>query len=359
MNTTPNSSRIHIAIFGYRNAGKSTLINAFTGQDIAIVNAKSGTTTDPVSKAMEILPLGPCLITDTAGLDDDEPDIGAQRVKKSLNVLSVTDVAIWVGDKIDPKFASICAERKIAVFQYRRGDNVDDLKKRIAALDIVEATRPLVADFMMPGDFAVLVCPIDSAAPKGRLILPQQQVIREILDRGATAVVCKESELASTLSRVARPKCVITDSQVFSTVRSIVPRDIPLTSFSILFARAKGDIDEFRKGAAKIQELKDGDKILISEGCTHHRQCEDIGTVKLPKWLSAKTGKKLSFEFTSGGTFPADLSSYALVVHCGGCTLTRRQVMERISLCRAANVPIVNYGLAIAICNGIELPDFP
>lgn len=358
MNATPKANRVHIAIFGYRNAGKSTLVNAITGQDLAIVNEKSGTTTDPVSKAMEILPLGPCLITDTAGLDDDEGELGAQRVAKSLDVLSTTDVAIWVGDEIDPHFSSVCAARKIAVLQYRRGESVEDLKQRIATLDVVESTRPLVADLVEKGDIAICVCPIDSSAPKGRLILPQQQIIRELLDFGATAVVCQPAELASTLKRLPRPKLVITDSQAFRIVRDIVPEDIPLTSFSILFARAKGDLAEFRRGAAAIMSLKDGDRILVSEGCTHHRQCEDIGTVKLPKWILAKTGKKLSFEFTSGGSFPADLSKYALVVHCGGCTLTRRQVVERVRRCKAAGIPIVNYGLAIAFCNGVDVP-FP
>ncbi|MBP5790829.1 MAG: [FeFe] hydrogenase H-cluster maturation GTPase HydF [Kiritimatiellae bacterium] len=355
MNDTPKANRIHIAIFGYRNAGKSTLINALTGQNLAIVNEKSGTTTDPVSKAMEILPLGPCLVTDTAGLDDDEGELGAQRVAKSLDVLSTTDVAIWVGAEIDPKFSSVCAARKIKVLQYQRGDSVEDLKRRIAALDIVESTRPLVADLVEKGDLAVCVCPIDSSAPKGRLILPQQQIIREILDFGATAIVCREKELAETLSRIPRPKLVITDSQAFRVVRDIVPENLPLTSFSILFARAKGDLAEFRRGAQKIAALRDGDRILVSEGCTHHRQCEDIGTVKLPKWLESKTGRKLEFEFTSGGSFPADLSKYALVVHCGGCTLTRRQVMERVNRCKAAGVPIVNYGLAIAFCNNVEV----
>lgn len=358
MNETPRANRVHIAIFGRRNAGKSTLMNALTGQDVAIVNEKSGTTTDPVSKAMEILPLGPCLVTDTAGLDDDEGELGAQRVARSLEVLSSTDVAIWVGEDMDGKFSDICRSRNVKMLQYRRGDSVEGLKRRIAALDVVESTRPLVADLVEKGDVAVLVCPIDSAAPKGRLILPQQQAIREILDAGAVAVVCRETEISSTLERVVRPKLVITDSQAFKAVRAAVPAGLPLTSFSILFARAKGDLAEFRRGAAAIGSLKDGDRILVSEACTHHRQCEDIGTVKLPKWLLAKTGRRLEFEFSSGGTFPEDLSPYALVVHCGGCMLTRRQMMERVSRCKAAGVPVVNYGLAIAFCNGVDVP-FP
>ena len=354
LNETPKGSRIHIAFFGLRNAGKSTLVNAITGQPIAIVNEKPGTTTDPVSKAMEILPLGPCLITDTAGLDDDEGELGALRVKRTLEVLATTDVAVWVGGNPSAEFLAECEKRKIAVLEYRRGDSVEGLKAKIAALDIVDKPHPLVADLVSAGDAVVCVCPIDAAAPKGRLILPQQQVVRELLDSGATALVCRETELASTLEKLkAPPRFVITDSQAFGVVSKTVPPEIPLTSFSIVFARAKGDLGAFCAGAEKLAALRDGDRVLVSEGCTHRRQCGDIGTEKLPRWVRVFTGKRLEFDFTSGGAFPADLSPYALVIHCGGCMLTRRIVQERIARCREAGVPIVNYGVAIAACHGI------
>ena len=366
MNETPSGGRIRIAFFGLRNAGKSTLVNAITGQNLAIVNEKPGTTTDPVSKAMEILPLGPCLLTDTAGLDDDEGELGALRVKKTLEVLNVADVAIWVEDgksgrpEIKKEFLDRCRERKIAVIEYHRGDSVEGLKAKIAATDIVDKPHPLVSDLVAKGDVVVCVCPIDSAAPKGRLILPQQQVVRELLDSGAMALVCRETELAETLALFpdelkARgvPRFVITDSQAFGVVNRTVPGTIPLTSFSIVFARAKGDLGAFCEGAAALGRLKDGDRVLVSEGCTHRRQCGDIGTEKLPRWVREFTGKKLDFDFTSGGAFPEDLSPYALVIHCGGCMLTRRMVMDRIARCRAAGVPIVNYGVAIAKCHGI------
>ncbi len=362
LNETPHANRIHIAFFGLRNAGKSTLVNALTGQDLAIVSDRPGTTTDPVSKAMEILPLGPCLLTDTAGLDDDEGALGAARVKKSLDVLATTDVAVWVAspdgsDAASPQkklFDDACRARGVAVLVHRRGDSVEALKERIARLDLVDRPRPLVADLIAPGDCVVCVCPIDAAAPKGRLILPQQQVIREILDAGATAVVCRETELASTLKGLAAPpRFVITDSQAFGVVAKIVPPEVPLTSFSIVFARAKGDLVVFCEGARALADLKDGDRVLVSEGCTHHRQCDDIGTVKIPRWVSQFTRAKLDFEWTSGGAFPEDLSPYALVIHCGACMLTRRMVQERIRRCQAAGVPIVNYGIAIAACHGI------
>ncbi len=362
LNDTPKGERIHIAFFGLRNAGKSTLVNALTGQDLAIVSDRPGTTTDPVSKAMEILPLGPCLLTDTAGLDDDEGALGAARVKKSLDVLATTDVAVWVAspdgaDAAAPQkklFDDACRARGVAVLTYRRGESVDALKEQIARLDLADRSHPLIADLIAPGDFIVCVCPIDAAAPKGRLILPQQQVIREILDVGATAVVCRETELAVTLKGLAAPpRFVITDSQAFGVVSQIVPAVIPLTSFSIVFARAKGDLAVFCDGARALANLKDGDKVLVSEGCTHHRQCEDIGTVKIPRWVSQFTHAKLAFDWTSGGAFPEDLSPYALVIHCGACMLTRRMVQERIRRCQAAGVPIVNYGIAIAACHGI------
>lgn len=367
LNETPAGNRIRISFFGLRNAGKSTLVNAFTGQDLAIVSERPGTTTDPVSKAMEILPLGPCLLTDTAGLDDDEGELGALRVRKTLAVLAATDIAVWVvgdgdGEKADGERARIsrmfleeCVKRNVTVIEYRRSESVENLKTRIANVRLADQPRPLVADLVSPGDFIVCVCPIDSAAPKGRLILPQQQVIREILDAGGTAVVCRETELAATLNRLGTPPAfVITDSQAFGVVSKIVPKDVPLTSFSIVFARAKGDLGVFCTGVEALAKLKDGDRVLISEGCTHRRQCNDIGTVKLPRWVEAFSKAKLSFEWTSGGGFPDDLTPYALVIHCGACMLTRRVVQDRIARCQAAGVPIVNYGIAIAACHGIQ-----
>ena len=371
LNETPKGDRVHIAFFGLRNAGKSTLVNRLTGQDVAIVSDVAGTTTDPVSKAMEILPLGPCLVTDTAGLDDEGP-LGEMRVKKSLDVLATTDIAVWVDDgaatsaaeeeTVYARFLAACRARDIAVLHYRRGDDVDAFRRELAAVHLADAPRPLVRDLVAPGDVVVCVCPIDESAPKGRLILPQQQVVRELLDAGAAALVCQPPQLASILGRAVAPrppnpplpvKFVITDSQAFKAVAAVVPPEIPLTSFSIVFARAKGDLAAYCAGAAALAALKDGDRVLISEGCTHHRQCNDIGTVKLPKWISAKTGKRLAFEWTSGNAFPVDLSPYALVVHCGGCMLTRRAVQARIARCRAAGVPITNYGVCIAACHGI------
>ena len=374
LNETPKGDRVHIAFFGLRNAGKSTLVNRLTGQDVAIVSDVAGTTTDPVSKAMEILPLGPCLVTDTAGLDDEGP-LGEMRVKKSLDVLATTDIAVWVDDgglgrarspsgpnggrlgeaalPVYTRFLEACRAHDIAVLHYRRGDDVEAFRRELAAVRLVDAPRPLVGDLVSTGDVVVCVCPIDESAPKGRLILPQQQVVRELLDAGAAALVCQPPQLKDILERTAGVKFVITDSQAFKAVAAVVPPEIPLTSFSIVFARAKGDLAAYCAGAAALAALKDGDRVLISEGCTHHRQCNDIGTVKLPKWIMANTGKKLAFEWTSGNAFPEDLSPYALVVHCGGCMLTRRAVQARIARCRAAGVPITNYGVCIAACNGI------
>ncbi len=362
LNETPKGDRVHIAFFGLRNAGKSTLVNRLTGQDVAIVSDVAGTTTDPVSKAMEILPLGPCLVTDTAGLDDEGP-LGEMRVKKSLDVLATTDIAVWVEEcaatsaaedkTVYARFLAACRARDIAVLHYRRGDDVDAFRRELAAVHLVDVPRPLVRDLVAPGDVVVCVCPIDESAPKGRLILPQQQVVRELLDAGAAALVCQPPQLADLLVRTAGVKFVITDSQAFKAVAAVVSPEVPLTSFSIVFARAKGDLAAYCAGAAALAALKDGDRVLISEGCTHHRQCNDIGTVKLPKWISAKTGKRLEFEWTSGNAFPEDLSPYALVVHCGGCMLTRRAVQARIARCRAAGVPITNYGVCIAACHGI------
>ena len=381
LNETPKGDRVHIAFFGLRNAGKSTLVNRLTGQNVAIVSDVAGTTTDPVSKAMEILPLGPCLVTDTAGLDDEGP-LGEMRVKKSLEVLATTDIAVWVEEcaatsvappvgvagvspanvarslsgpesPVYARFLAACRARDIAVLHYRRGDDVDAFRRELAAVYLADAPRPLVGDLVQTGDVVVCVCPIDESAPKGRLILPQQQVVRELLDAGAAALVCQPPQLADLLARTSGVKFVITDSQAFQAVAAVVPPEIPLTSFSIVFARAKGDLAAYCAGADALGALKDGDRVLISEGCTHHRQCNDIGTVKLPKWLAAKTGKKLAFEWTSGNSFPEDLAPYALVVHCGGCMLTRRAMQARIARCRAAGVPITNYGVCIAACHGI------
>ena len=359
LNETPSGNRTHIAFFGLRNAGKSTLVNALTGQEIAIVSDVAGTTTDPVSKAMEILPLGPCLITDTAGLDDDGP-LGEERVRRSLEVLEKTDVAVWVasdgdaGSAEEMRFDAACRARNVPVLKYRRGDSVEGLKAKIAGVKLAEAPRPLVADLVAPGDVVACVCPIDESAPKGRLILPQQQVVRELLDAGCAALVCQPAQLKAVLDRSGGVRFVVTDSQAFGEVARAVPPDVPLTSFSIVFARAKGDLAAYCAGAEAMKRLKDGDLVLIAEGCTHHRQCNDIGTVKLPKWLQAHAGCSLRFEFASGNSFPDDLSRFALVVQCGGCMLTRRAVQARISRCREAGVPIVNYGIAIAACHGIH-----
>ena len=363
LNETPSGNRTRISFFGRRNAGKSTLVNALTGQEIAIVSDVAGTTTDPVSKAMEILPLGPCLITDTAGLDDVGA-LGEERVRRTLEVLEKTDVAVWVvgpdaatpTDDAEVRFQQACAAKQIPVLRYTRRDSVEALKQKIAEIKLVDAPRPLIADRVEPGDLVVCVCPVDASAPKGRLILPQQQVVREILDRQATALVCQPGQLSALLqSLTVQPRFVITDSQAFGAVSKATPADIPLTSFSIVFARAKGDLAVYCAGADTIARLKDGDTVLIAEGCTHHRQCNDIGTVKLPKWLQQKAGRQLNFAFAAGNAFPDDLSRFALVVQCGGCMLTRRAVQARIARCRSAGVPITNYGIAIAACHGIHV----
>ena len=366
MNSVPSGSRVRISFFGRRNAGKSTLINALTGQSVAIVSAVAGTTTDPVSKAMEMLPLGPCLITDTAGLDD-EGELGALRVEKTLSVLKVTDIAVWVDarvmrdDPLEAEFRAACSARAVPVVAYRRGDSVEALKERLAALSPTDVPPPLVADLVDAGDVVVCVCPIDGSAPKGRLILPQQQVIRELLEADCAAVVCQPSRLASTVARLGADsiRFVVTDSQAFGEVDRILPKGIALTSFSILFACQKGDLAAYCAGARALSGLKDGDTVLIAEGCTHHRQCNDIGSVKLPRGLQRFTGRKLNFVFCSGSDFTLDPAKPpALVVHCGGCMLTRRAVMGRIAAAQAAGVPIVNYGIALALMNGIEVrPD--
>ena len=388
LNNTPSANRTHIGIFGRRNAGKSSIINAITGQNHAIVSDVLGTTTDPVPTAMELLPLGPVVMIDTPGLDD-EGKLGTLRIQKAYQILNKTDIALLVidasvgatkedlailskiheksipcviaGNKID-----LCPSGKSQVDTSAFSDpyievsskgrqNIHELKELLAAqLPDGVNSKKIVGDLLKPMDLVILVVPIDSAAPKGRLILPQQQTIRDVLDVGATALVVRETELKDTLTSIGRkPRLVITDSQAFKQVSKDTPLDIPLTSFSILFARYKGNLDSLVRGAHMLDSLKDGDHILISEGCTHHRQCEDIGTVKLPKWIRAHTGKNLTFSFTSGGEFPLDLSPYQLIVHCGGCVLNEKEMKYRIRCAEDAKVPMTNYGTAIAHMNGI------
>lgn len=375
LNETPRGNRIHIAFFGLRNAGKSTLVNAFTGQPIAIVSDVAGTTTDPVSKAMEILPLGPCLITDTAGLDD-EGELGVMRVEKSLKVLETADIAVWVrgeGEQgevngAEADFLAECRRRRITVLEYRRGESVEALKKQIAAIKLDETPPELLEGLVQSGDRVVCVVPIDESAPKSRLILPQQQVIRECLDRHLSCLVCQPEELEPTLAMAAKEAggetLVVTDSQAFGAVSRTVAsfrqasgRNVRLTSFSILFARQKGDVAAYAEGLKALASLKDGETVLIAEGCTHHRQCNDIGAVKIPKALAKLTGKSLQFEFSSGTAFPQPLDRFALVIQCGGCMLTRREVLRRIGVAREAGVPIVNYGMVLAAANGLKVED--
>ena len=382
LNSTPSADRIHIGIFGRRNAGKSSIINAITGQNLAIVSDIKGTTTDPVLKAMELLPLGPVVLIDTPGLDD-EGELGELRIKKAYQILNKTDIALLVVDSSigmtieDEKILSRIQNKNIPyLIVYNKcdifaeaasqsdntisvsastGTHIHELKEWIAALAPKSAdSLPIVRDLLKSNDFVVLVVPIDSSAPKGRLILPQQQTIRDILEAGAVSVVVKDTELKETLNNLGKkPTLVITDSQAFKEVAKIVPEDIPLTSFSILFARHKGDLDIVANGTHAIEQLKDGDTILISEGCTHHRQCEDIGTVKIPRLLKNYTQADLNLEFTSGTEFPEDLSKYSLIIHCGGCTLNEREMKYRLRCAKDQNVPITNYGTAIAHMNGI------
>ena len=396
MNDTPKGGRVHIAIFGKRNAGKSSLINALTGQELAIVSDVKGTTTDPVYKAMELLPLGPVMMVDTPGLDD-EGELGKLRVERAVEVLRKTDIAILVTEA--PEGQSSAAEeeienlirgRKIPLAEVvnkvdlisdetvlnsikesgrlavstKTGRGIRELKEYLAALmPEEEVAYPIIKDLLEPDDLVVLVVPIDKAAPKGRLILPQQQTIRDILEADARAVVTKENGLKQTLSGlVSKPKMVITDSQVFRRVSGDTPEDILLTSFSILFARHKGSLEDLVRGVRAVECLKDGDVILMAEGCTHHRQCDDIGTVKIPRWLLEYTGKRLIFETGSGGSYPKDLTRYALVVHCGGCTLNEKEMKYRIAWAGGQGIPIVNYGILIAYMQGIlerSLQPFP
>ena len=382
LNDTPSGERVHIGFFGRRNAGKSSVVNAVTGQELAVVSDTRGTTTDPVSKAMELLPLGPVLVIDTPGFDD-EGALGRKRVQKTRQVLNKTDVAVLVVDA--QAGFSACDRELTALFEAKgipyivalnkadllenppaagenalyvsahTGAGIHELKERMARLTRTEPDgRRLVGDLLHPGNVAVLVTPIDAAAPKGRMILPQQQMIRDVLDAGAVNVVVKEDGLAAALAALKeKPAMVITDSQAFQQVAAIVPEDIPLTSFSILMARYKGVLDGAVRGAAAMKSVKDGDTVLISEGCTHHRQCGDIGTVKLPAWLRAYTGADFRFETTSGTAFPEDLSPYALILHCGGCMLNPREMLYRAKCAADAGVPMTNYGVAIAQMKGI------
>ena len=365
MHETPSANRLRIAFFGPRNAGKSTLVNAFTGQDVAIVSDVPGTTTDPVSKAMEIFPLGPCLVTDTAGLDD-EGELGAMRVKRTLEVLAVADVAVWVegaeperSAALKEKFLAECSRNGTAAIVHRRDDGVDELMRKVVAAKVVERERGLLDGIVRDGERLVLVCPIDSSAPKGRLILPQVQLIRECLDRHLACSVCQPQELAGELAAARGQSLVVTDSQAFAAVAAAVRAhggaSTRLTSFSILYARQKGDLAAYAGGIAAARLLRAGDRVLVAEGCTHHRQCDDIGAVKIPKAIERLSGARPEFSFASGGTFDlaADGGGFALAVQCGGCMLTRREVMRRISLCREAGVPVVNYGMLLAAANGL------
>lgn len=403
LHTTMQGDRLHIVIFGRRNAGKSSVLNALTGQSLAIVSDVKGTTTDPVSKAMEILPLGPCMITDTPGLDD-EGSLGQMRVEKAVQELNKAGVALVVIDintitendlasaqglpEKEREIAAMISEKRIPyllvlnqtdrmedaecerirgiltaknkdipviLMSALSGAGVSELKEAmIASLPGEDKELHIVGDLIESGDILVLVVPVDSAAPKGRLIMPQQQVIRDILDNGAVAVVTQVSQLSDTLRDLdGKIRMVITDSQAFREVSAIVPDSVPLTSFSILFARHKGDLESLVEGAEAVKRLSDGDTVLIAEGCTHHRQCEDIGTVKIPRWLREHSGKSLRIETCSGTDFPTDLSPYSLIIHCGGCTLHEREMKHRISLARKQNVPMVNYGIFIAYVNGI------
>lgn len=400
MNQTPASERVHISFFGKRNAGKSSVINAVTGQDLAIVSSVMGTTTDPVYKTMELLPLGPVMVIDTPGIDD-EGELGALRIRKSYQVLNKTDIAILVIDStagkgeeelelihrfhkkgipyliVYNKIDLLSTEKiKDLAMSVRAGEvlvsasdgmNIQELKEKIASLKPEDTHKyPLIQDLIDPLDLVILVVPIDKAAPKGRLILPQQQTIRDILERGALSLVVRDTELKSTLDHFLAqgvcPKLVVTDSQAFARVSKAVPENITLTSFSILFSRYKGELETQLKGVTALSSIEDGDRILIAEGCTHHRQCGDIGTCKMPEWIRNYTGKKPVFEFTSGTEFRDDVSSYKMVVHCGGCMLNEREMKYRIACCQDQGVPITNYGILIAQVTGIlkrSLGPFP
>ena len=382
MNNTPSSERLHIGFFGMRNAGKSSLVNAVTAQSLSLVSDIKGTTTDPVRKAMELLPLGPVVIIDTPGLDD-EGDLGQMRVRRAKDTLGSVHIAVIVADALkglseeDNSLAAELDSRKIPyIIAMNKADllssvpeskdgiiyvsaekniGINRLKDKLASLAKAgQKDKKILADLVSKGDTVMLVTPIDESAPKGRLILPQQQTIRELLEIGAVTLTVQTEEIPQALSLLKTPpKLVITDSQAFGKVSKLIGEDIKLTSFSILFARYKGDLDTVVEGADKLSSLQDGDRILISEGCTHHRQCKDIGTVKLPGWIKTFSGKELTFDFTSGGDFPEDLSAYALIVHCGGCTLTEKEMQNRLERCRQQGVAVTNYGTAIAEIHGI------
>ncbi|MGI5979055.1 MAG: [FeFe] hydrogenase H-cluster maturation GTPase HydF [Oscillospiraceae bacterium] len=391
LNDTPSAERVHIGFFGRRNAGKSSVVNAVTGQEMSLVSEVRGTTTDPVTKAMELLPMGPVVIIDTPGFDD-EGALGSERVRRTKQTLNRTDVAVLVVDATsgqtdcDRELVGIFREKEIPyLVAYNKADlmpadyaapadgvavsaltgaGIQQFKDRLAVLAKTDDPKlQIVGDLLHPSDFVVLVTPIDSAAPKGRLILPQQQTIRDVLEADAAAIVIKENELRETLAALGKkPAMVITDSQVFEKVAAETPEDVPLTSFSILMARYKGFLDSAVRGVAAIDKLQDGDKILIAEGCTHHRQCDDIGTVKIPRWLKSHTGKELVFETSSGKGFPEDLTPYALIIHCGGCMLTEREVRFRVKCAEDQGIPITNYGTLIAAMQGIlrrTLAPFP
>lgn len=380
LNSTPVANRIHIGFFGCRNAGKSSLVNAVTGQELAVVSDIKGTTTDPVTKTMELLPLGPVVIIDTPGFDDTG-ELGEKRVKKTKQILNKTDIAVLVIDgnvgmsDSDKQLLEILKEKNIPYLiavnkadicetevvgddtisvSAATGKNIYELKERIAKLISAGEARPLVSDMISNGDFVILVTPIDDAAPKGRMILPQQQILRDVLDSGAMAIVTRETELKETLEKLGTaPSIVITDSQAFEYVSSVVPESIPLTSFSILMARYKGFLSTALDGIKAIDRLKDGDTVLIAEGCTHHRQCSDIGTVKIPRWLNKHTGKNINIKTCSGTEFPDDLSEFAVIIHCGGCMLNEREVQYRMKCAVDQGVPFTNYGTFIAHVTGI------
>ncbi len=380
LNNTVSAERVHIGFFGMRNAGKSSLVNAVTGQELAVVSDIKGTTTDPVQKAMELLPLGPVVIIDTPGIDD-EGELGELRIKKANQALAKTDIAVLVVDsqvglceKDNELIKEFEARKTPYIIAFNKADlaesnadgssisvsaktglNINELKEKIAALAKGATNeKRIVADLLESGDTVILVIPIDESAPKGRLILPQQQTIRDILDSGCTAICCRDTELVQTLASLAKkPKLVITDSQAFGRVSKDVPDDIPLTSFSILFARYKGDLESLVKGAAELSDLENGDKVLIAEGCTHHRQCNDIGTVKMPDWIRRFSGAEPEFSFTSGTQFTETPEEFKLIVHCGGCMLNEKEMQSRIKKATDAGVPVVNYGIAIAHMNGI------
>ena len=379
LNDTPSANRLHIGFFGLRNAGKSSVVNAVTGQDLAVVSGRPGTTTDPVQKAMELLPLGPVVIIDTPGYDDDEQELGQKRVLRTKRVLNKTDVAVLVVDgtkslqKDDCELLALFHEKNIphlVVFNKKdlfdaapadvlcvsavTGEGILELKERLGALAPKESGSRLLSDLVSPDGLVVLVTPIDESAPKGRMILPQVQAIRDVLDGDACCVVVKETQLSGLLASLGRkPDMVVTDSQAFAVVSKIVPEDIPLTSFSILMARYKGFLETAVRGAAALKRLQTGDKVLISEGCTHHRQCGDIGAVKLPRWLRAYSGADILVELSSGTGFPEDLGGFSLVLHCGGCMLSEREMLYRMKCAQDQGIPFTNYGVAIACMNGI------